>query len=91
MSNIQIRIAEKEKRAAQRVFDDIGLDMSTAVRLFFKQATLRKGIPFLVTTENGLTLEEENAIIEASSEARVGKNISRAMSGQKAIARLKSL
>jgi DNA-damage-inducible protein J len=91
MSNIQIRIDEKEKKEAKKVFDKIGLDMSSAIKLFLKQATLRKGLPFLLLTENGLTLEEESLIIKASSEARKGKNISSSMDGKMAIKYLKSL
>jgi len=91
MSNIQIRIDEKEKVAAKKVFDKIGLDMSTAVKLFLRQAALRKGLPFLLLTENGLTLEEEASIINASIEAGKGKNISKAMDGKTAVKYLKSL
>lgn len=91
MTNIQIRIDEKEKKAAKRVFDKIGLDMSTAVKLFLRQATLRNGMPFLLLTENGLTLEEETEIMNASNEARKGVNVSESMDAKKALKHLKSL
>ncbi len=42
-------------------------------------------------TENGLTLEEEQSILDASSEAKKGKNTSKSMSGKEAIKHLKSL
>ena len=60
MSNIQIRINEKEKKEAKKIFDRLGLDMSSAIKLFLRQATLRKGLQFLLVTENGLTLEQES-------------------------------
>ena len=91
MSNIQIRINEKDKNAAKNIFDKLGLDMSSAIKLFLKQTTLRKGLPFLLTTENGLTLEEEAEIIKASTEARKGKNVTRALKGKEAAKYLKSL
>lgn len=91
MSNIQIRINEKDKKAARKIFDSLGLDMSSAIKLFLKQATLRKGLPFLLTTENGLTLEEESQIIKASAEAKKGKNVSREFDGKTAVKYLKSL
>ncbi|MCK5416333.1 type II toxin-antitoxin system RelB/DinJ family antitoxin [Candidatus Parcubacteria bacterium] len=91
MSNIQIRIDEKEKREAKRIFSKLGLDMSSAIKLFIRQSTLRKGLPFLLTTENNLTLEEETAIIKASSEAKNNKNVSKSMNIKNAINHLKTL
>ncbi len=91
MSNIQIRIDEKEKRVAKKIFEKIGLDMSSAIKLFIRQTTLRKGLPFLLTTENGLTLEEESEIIKAASEARKNKNVSKGLKGKDAVKYLKSL
>lgn len=91
MSNIQIRIDEKEKQIVKKIFNEIGLDMSSAIKLFLRQATLRKGLPFLLLTENGLTLEEENAIIRDGSEAKKGKNVSSSMNRKDAVRHLKSL
>ena len=91
MSNIQIRINEKDKNAAKKIFDKLGLDMSSAIKLFLKQTTLRKGLPFLLTTENGFTPEEEAAIIKASTEAKKDRNTSKALRGKEASDYLKSL
>ncbi len=91
MSNIQIRIKEKDKNAAKIIFDKLGLDMSSAIKLFLKQTTLRKGLPFLLTTENGLTLDEEAKIIKASFEAKKGKNVSNTLNKKEAVKYLKSL
>jgi DNA-damage-inducible protein J len=91
MSNIQIRITEKEKKEAKKVFDKLGLGMSTAIKIFLRQTAMRKGMPFLLTTENGLTLEQESEIIKASFEAKQGKNISRALRDQAAVKYLKEL
>jgi antitoxin component of RelBE/YafQ-DinJ toxin-antitoxin module len=38
---------------------------------------LRKGLPFRIVTENGLTPAEERAVLKASAEAKEGKNVSR--------------
>ncbi|MDA3840279.1 MAG: type II toxin-antitoxin system RelB/DinJ family antitoxin [Patescibacteria group bacterium] len=91
MSNIQVRINEKDKKEAKKIFDKLGLDMSSAIKLFLKQTTLRKGLPFLLSTENRLSLEEENLIIKASSEAKKGKNVSKELEGKRAIEYLKAL
>jgi len=91
MSNIQIRIDEKEKKEVKKIFEKIGLDMSSAIKLFIRQTILRKGLPFLLTTENSLSLEEELLIIKASSEAKNNKNVSKSLGAKDAIKHLKSL
>lgn len=79
MSTIQVRIDPKVKQSAKRVLDTLGLDLSTAIKLYLCQITLRKGLPFLVLTENGLTPTQEEQILHASREARAGKNVSKPM------------
>ena len=71
--------------AAKKIFEKLGLDMSSAIKLFLKQTTLRKGLPFLLLTENGLTLEEEDKIIKAAEEAKKGKNVTGVMNSKEAI------
>jgi DNA-damage-inducible protein J len=90
MSNIQIRIDKKEKEEAKKIFDKLGLDMSSAIKLFLRQARIKKGLPFLLLTENGLTNEEEDSILKASTEAKKGKNVLHSLSKKEAIDYLKS-
>ena len=44
----QIRIDQSVKKEAVQLFDELGLDMSSAVNLFLHQCVLRGGIPFMV-------------------------------------------
>jgi addiction module RelB/DinJ family antitoxin len=44
-SLLQVRIDTELKKAAEELFADIGLDTSSVVRLFFKQAVARQEIP----------------------------------------------
>ncbi|MDN0044153.1 type II toxin-antitoxin system RelB/DinJ family antitoxin [Mediterraneibacter glycyrrhizinilyticus] len=44
----QIRIDEDIKKLATALFNELGLDMSTAVKLFLHQCVLRGGLPFNV-------------------------------------------
>ncbi len=46
MSYIQIRIDEELKEEAVKLFNDLGLDLSTAIRLFLKKSIDDKKIPF---------------------------------------------
>jgi DNA-damage-inducible protein J len=45
-SIIQIRVEEDLKKKAESLFSDLGLDTTSAIRLFLKQAVMRNGIPF---------------------------------------------
>ncbi len=91
MSTVHIRITGTTKEAVKRIFEKLGLDMSTAVKLYFHQVLLHKGLPFPLLTENGLTTEEEDAILCAIKEAEAGKNVTPSMSPKKALAYLKKL
>ena len=44
----QIRIDANIKKQAMDLFNDLGLDMSSAVNLFLHQCVLRGGLPFSV-------------------------------------------
>ena len=44
----QIRIDEDLKRQAADLFSQLGMDMSSAVNIFLRQAVLRGGLPFKV-------------------------------------------
>ncbi|WP_262345255.1 type II toxin-antitoxin system RelB/DinJ family antitoxin [Lactiplantibacillus plantarum] len=41
-----MRIDKNEKEQLRRLYHDMGLDLSTAVNLFFKQSLLEEGLPF---------------------------------------------
>ncbi len=91
MTTIQVRVNEKTKASATRVLHKLGMDMSGAVNAFLQQIVLRKGIPFRLLTENGFTVEEEEEINRIADEAARGINVTKAMSGEEALAYLRSL
>jgi DNA-damage-inducible protein J len=51
MAALHIRIDEKKKKEVQKILDDLGLDMSTAVNMYFHQIALKQGIPFDISKE----------------------------------------
>ena len=69
-NTIQIRIDAKTKQAARKTLDELGLDMSSAVKLFLTNVVNRKGIPLDLRTENGFTLAQEHALIEETEVAK---------------------
>lgn len=91
MTTLQIRIDEKTKKQAKKIFNSLGLDMSTGIKLFLEQVNIRKGLPFLLTTENGLSLAQEQALLQAAQEAEKGINVTKAMDAEEAIEYLDAL
>ena len=55
-SLIQLRIDEKLKLEATSIFEQLGLDLSTAIRIFLTRSVQERGIPFQMTLK-----EEYNA------------------------------
>lgn len=48
-SLLQIRVDNSLKNKAAQVFENLGIDISTAVRIFLKRSIMDNGIPFRMT------------------------------------------
>lgn len=48
-SLIQVRVDDEVKNQAARVYEALGLDLSTAIRMFLKRSILVNGVPFQMT------------------------------------------
>lgn len=48
-SLLQVRIEDSLKEQAAQVFEQLGIDTSTAVRMFLKRTVMENGIPFRMT------------------------------------------
>ena len=46
MAVLQVRLDEDLKNKATAVYNELGIDLSTAIRMFLKKAVLERGIPF---------------------------------------------
>ena len=55
-SNINIRVDSELKQSAEALFDDLGLNMSSAITMFLKSAVSHDGIPFEVRRCNPNTV-----------------------------------
>jgi DNA-damage-inducible protein J len=89
MATIQLRIDDATKKSAKSILDKLGIDMTSAIKIYLKQIVINKGIPFKLLTENGLTIEQENEILKAAKEAEKGKGVTKAMDADEAIEHLK--
>ncbi len=56
MALIQVRVDQELKDKVTEIYDDIGLDLSTAIRLFLIKSVKTKGLPF---EANNLGVEVE--------------------------------
>jgi DNA-damage-inducible protein J len=77
MTTLNIRIDENLKNKANKAFASMGLDMSSAVKLFLHQTVTEQRIPFEIRTVNGYTMAEEDEILrevnQIKEDIRTGK------------------
>ncbi len=67
MAIVQFRVDDDIKDQATAVYSNLGLDLSTALRMFLKRSIIANGIPF------SMTLEENNTDANKAIEAPVKK------------------
>ena len=46
MAIVQFRVDDDLKLSATKVYENLGIDLSTALRMFLKRSVLENGIPF---------------------------------------------
>ena len=51
MATIQVRVSDKDKKLAEKILDSLGLDLTTAVRMFIKRIIIENGLPFPAKSE----------------------------------------
>ena len=69
-TNLNIRIDEDLKKQAEDIFNELGLNMSTALTVFLRQTVRSNGIPF------DLRLDTPNAeTLAAMEDVRLRRNL----------------
>ena len=63
-ATIQLRIDAATKSKAQKVLKELGLDLSSAVKLFLTQVVRSRSLPISNLTVNGFTPAQERRIIK---------------------------
>lgn len=74
MSYIQIRIDDELKEEAIGLFNDLGLDLSTAIRLFLKKSIEKKRLPFKLNLEERDTSKDVEYTIRVNVLVPAGTN-----------------
>jgi DNA-damage-inducible protein J len=72
---LQIRIDRSLKEAADDVFADLGLDATTAIRLFFTKVAKTRSIPFQLKATPEFSPEAEARILAAFEESKNPANL----------------
>ena len=50
-THIRVRVDIDIKNEAQKLFSELGMDITTAINIFLRQAIRKNGIPFEITNE----------------------------------------
>jgi len=69
-ATVNARIEPKLKKEAETILHEVGLTSAEAVRLFYKQVCLQKGLPFEIRIPNKVT-------IKTLEDTDKGKNLKR--------------
>lgn len=51
-TSMNLRVDKNLKKEAETLFDKLGINMTTAINIFLRQAVRNQGIPFPVTVNN---------------------------------------
>jgi DNA-damage-inducible protein J len=70
MATIQIRVDDDMKTAADSLFSNLGLDTSTAIRMFLSAALANDGMPFAVKRQ-----KPDSDLMEAIQDTRNRRNL----------------
>ncbi len=59
MKTVDIKIDEKIKNQAMKIFDEHNLSIDEAIQLFLQQVVLTQSIPFLLKIPNAETVDQD--------------------------------
>lgn len=75
-SSVQVRLDEDLKKDAERIFENLGVDAPTAIRMFFKKVVATRSIPFaLEESPYTFSKQEETEILQAAEESLNPENL----------------
>ena len=69
-ATINVRTDASTKKAASKVFEKMGLDLSSGVNMYLARVVQDKAVPFQLRTVNGFTPEFEARVIRETEWAK---------------------
>lgn len=74
MANVNIRVDDDLKKEAENIFSALGLSMSTATNVFYKQVVRCGGIPFDLRLDPFYSAENQAHLQKAIRDYEAGKS-----------------
>jgi len=75
MATLQIRVEDTLKEEAQSVLNGLGVDMTTAVRMFLRQLVNDNAFPFLPKNDPIYSKSALQVLTRRLSDVKAGKNL----------------
>jgi DNA-damage-inducible protein J len=77
MAQLNIRIDDSLKDQADSLFEELGMNISTAINVFIREALRQRGIPFKVSMEQDPFYHPENTkwLEESMEQGRQGRYV----------------
>lgn len=72
-TQLQVRIDKDTKEEAKKILEEIGLDLSTAIKMLFKQIIQTRTLPLEIRDANGFRPHKAAELREAMKEAEQSK------------------
>lgn len=69
-TSMSIRLDSEVKEQAQQVFNHLGMDMTTAINIFLRQAIQYQGLPF------GVKLDDHGKLRQVVTDVEQNRNMS---------------
>ena len=76
-TTLSIRLDSALKKQSQQILNRLGMDISSATKIFLTQIVQRKAIPFEIRTQNGFTHSFEKSLIKDKSDFEKNRNKSK--------------
>jgi DNA-damage-inducible protein J len=77
MANVNIRVDESLKREAEGIFSELGLTISAATTMFYKQVVRYGGIPFELRVDPFYSAENQARLRASIADLEAGRGIVR--------------
>lgn len=73
MANVNIRVDDKLKQEAENIFSELGLSLSAATNVFYKQVVRYGGIPFELRIDPFYCAENQSHLLKTIDDYEAGR------------------
>jgi DNA-damage-inducible protein J len=73
-TTVQVRIDEETKDQAKEILAELGLDLSSAIKLFLRNIIITESIPLELRSEKGMLAERKCELLRDAARASARKD-----------------